>query len=98
MGTNLLDITDISVSWKGASCRLTREAVLKAFNRAQFGNQGSNPRYFMEIDGDIKSVDSVFREIVTVQENLDESEAAKVAHAFESLGFDVLDRRKHHIC
>ena len=94
----MLDITDISVSWKGVTRHLTREEVMKAFDRAPFGSlSDSSPRYFVEIDGVIKSVDAVFREIVSTPDTFDNSTSEKIARAFESLGFEVLDRRRHHI-
>ena len=91
-----LGVGEICLNWQGKQYRLTHESVMKAFDRAPIGDiVGPHARYYLEMDGDMKSVESVFREIVPIlKESVSPKQAILIAEIFRSLGFPVLDRRE----
>jgi hypothetical protein len=93
-----LGVDEIAVRWEGKAYRLTYEGLLKAFDRAQVGDLvGPHARFYVELDGEMKSVESVFREVVPMgKDGVKAEQATLVAGLFRSLGFEVLDRRLCH--
>ena len=94
-----LAIDGVSVCLDGKKYRLTREHVLKAFERAHAGDvMGPYARYVLEVGEDLKTVESVFRELVPVsKDRLGQAELELIAEVFRTLGFEVLDYREHHL-
>jgi hypothetical protein len=91
----VLTISEIVVTWNNTSYRLTRDTILKAFDRASAGTITATwPRYFLQIEQDIKPIDTVLQEIIPVLDRLDNGVSDMMARAFETLGFEVLDRGK----
>jgi hypothetical protein len=92
-----ISISEVAVSWGGKIYRLTNERVLKAFDSAPSGN--AMERYFVEIDGDMKSAISIFREIVPIpKDRINESIASMISQVLKTLGFEILDRRGNIGC
>lgn len=94
-----LAIDGVSIFLDGKKYRLTYEHVLKAFEKAPDGDvMGPYARFFLEVGEDIKTVDSVFRELVPVsRDRLGQKELKMLAEVFKALGFEVLDSREHHL-
>jgi hypothetical protein len=93
-----ISVRELTVSWNGKDYRINQENVIKAFDRAKYGDfTGPHARYFLEIEGELKTVESVFALIVPVPvEEIGGEKAARMASFFEALGFEVLDRDEHH--
>jgi hypothetical protein len=90
-------VAEIAVQLNGKTYRINSDRILKAFDTSSSGDtMGPLGRYFMEIDSELKSLVSVFREIVPVpKDQLCEKDATKMAAIFKTLGFTILDRREH---
>ncbi len=82
----------------GKKYRINGKTVVEAFDRAGYGDSGDpHVRYFVRVDGELKSVESVFGKIVPIERKEITPELAdEIAHIFEVLGFEILDRDKHH--
>ncbi len=93
-----LSVIEITIEWAGKTCKVNSSKVLKAFERAGFGDlSGPFARYVLDIDGELKTAEAVFTEIVSIErEDVSVGTLSRIADLFESLGFDVLDRDKHH--
>jgi hypothetical protein len=97
-GTPSLDISAVTLKWEGKTYQLTRDSVMKAFDRASEGEFiGPGARFFIEIDGDIKSVEAVLRQIVPgINGSLNGRTPELFASALKTLGLEVLDKRESH--
>jgi hypothetical protein len=97
--SNGIDVGEITVVWQGKPYKLTRDIVLRAFDRSGYGYlSGPHARFFIEIDRDLKSAESVFQEIVPIPiEALNQQAALLIALVCRALGFEVLDSREHHL-
>ena len=93
-----LSIIAITLKWDGKTHKVDSKLVLKAFERAVYGDiSGPHARYVLDIGGELKTVESVFGEIVPLErEKVTHETSRQIADLFESLGFEVLDRDKHH--
>lgn len=95
---SVLQIAELVISWDGKNYNLSRDSVLEAYNKAGYGNlSGRHARYFIKINGDMKNLDSVLHEIIPVpSDDFTPDQARLVRDIFEALGFEVLDRYRHH--
>ena len=93
-----LSVIEITIEWAGKTCKVNSTNVLKAFESADFGDlSGPYARYVLDIDGELKTAEAVFSKIVPIErEDVSVETLRRIADLFESLGFDVLDRDKHH--
>lgn len=93
-----LSVIEVTIEWDGKTCKVNSTNVLKAFERAGFGDfSGPHARYMLDIDGQLKTAEAVFSEIMPIErEEVSVETLRQIADLFESLGFDVLDRDKHH--
>lgn len=90
-------VREIPVLWNGKLFKLTADSVLKAFERSDSGDPvGPKARFYLEMNGEIKSVLSVVKCMIPVKdEELTDESVEKFAKMFEVLGFSVLDRRDY---
>jgi hypothetical protein len=93
-----LELTEIAINWDGKCYRITGEAIARAFDKSPAGDiTGPHARYYLQIDGDLKGLESVFRSIVPIpKEKLTPDIATQICEMVQSLGFIILDTRKHH--
>ena len=93
-----LEIREVVVGWRGKTYRITAGKIIDAFYRAEYGDfAGSHGRFYLAIDGELKSAEIVFMEMVPiVRDELTEELAATINGVFAALGFEVLDRHQHH--
>lgn len=86
------------LKWEGRTYEVSARTVADAFYKAGFGDFiGPHARYFIGLGGDLKSLELVLREIVPIPADMLTPEMAKLAgDMFEAMGFEVLDRRRHH--
>lgn len=93
-----LSVIEVTIEWDGKTCKVNSNIVLKAFECAGFGDiSGPYARYLLDIDGELKTAEAVFSKIVPIErEDVTVETLKQIADLFESLGFDVLDRDKHH--
>lgn len=92
-------LTELVLRWNERDYRLTYETVLNAFDSAGYGKlTGKDTTYYLKVNGDLKSLQEVIGRIVPINDDQFTPEMMKmVCDIFEGLGFEVLDRRKHHI-
>ena len=93
-----LEISRLVVDWDGRTYEMTADTVLKAFEASDVGSlTGPHARYFIDLDGELKGVEAVFRQIVPVpEEEMTPEIARQASDIIRSLGFIVLDGRSHH--
>ena len=93
-----LTVAGLVINWKGRDYSIDVDRVLKAFDRADFGKvMGPHARYFVDIGGDLKSLEEILKAIIPVSEDEITGElAARASEMLRSLGFTVLDRHEHH--
>lgn len=94
----VLEITQLTISWNNKNYILSRDSIIEAFEKAGYGTPyGRKARFFLKVDGDLKSLGSVLREIIPVSTgDFTREQTTLVRDIFEALGFEVLDRHKHH--
>ena len=93
-----LEVREVVLRWKDRDYRISVDSILEAFDRAGVDwVMGPHARFFIDIAGDLKPLESVFKELVPVDEKeLNPEMAEKVSELFQSFGLVVLDRRGHH--
>ncbi len=92
-------LTELVLRWNDRDFRLTYETVLDAFDSAGYGKlTDKDTTYYIKVNGDLKSLQEVIGRIVPINYDQFTPEMMKmVCDIFEGLGFEVLDRRKHHL-
>lgn len=93
-----LSVDELKLTVEGKQISVDRDKIIKAFPKAELTDfSGKFHRYYVRIDGDMRSVISVFNVICPVERDLlTESVVHKIATVFRTLGFEVLDSRSHH--
>jgi hypothetical protein len=93
-----LELKEVVLRWKDRDYRITIDSILKAFDKAGVDwVTGPHARFFIDIGGDMKPLESVFKQLVPVDENdMNLEMAEQVSELFQSFGFVVLDRHRHH--
>ena len=91
-------VRELVLEWGNNRYKLTADIVAKAFDKADYGDLlGPHARYFVDCGGDLKPLEEVFRQIVPIPKDRMPPEVAEtVSDILRSLGFSVLDRRRHH--
>jgi len=91
-------VLEVALDWNGKTYRITRKAVIKAFDRSGYGDfVGRHARFYLAIDGELKSAEAVFREIVPLEQDDVTPEVAELIEGIlKALGFEMLDRQAHH--
>ena len=94
-----LVVAELVITHDGKSYKINHGNVTKAFNNADYGEfNGPLSRYVLVIDGEYKTVVSVFGLIVPIKsETLTEAQTLRISRIFESLGLTVLDKHSHHV-
>lgn len=92
-------LTELVLRWNEKDYRLTYETVLNAYDSTGYGKlTDKDTTYYIKVNGDLKSLQEVIGRIIPVNDDQFTPEMMKmVCDIFEGLGFEVLDRRKHHI-
>jgi len=93
-----LELKEVVLRWKDRDYRITVDSVLKAFDQAGIDFiTGPHARFFIDIAGDMKPLESVFRELVPIDEkDMTLEMAEKISELFQSFGLVILDRHRHH--
>jgi len=93
-----LSVVAVTLEWSGKKFKLDIGTVTDAFYNAPYGAVlGPNARWFIEFDGDMKSMIEVLKKIIPVDgEEITKEMLELFTDAVESLGFKVLDRQAHH--
>lgn len=93
------EVNEIVVNFEGKSFRITRDAVITAFNKAPDVLQDySKSRFYVEKDKDLKPVKAVFAVLIPdMNVNSNGVPEALLADALKVLDFEVLDYRRHHL-
>lgn len=91
-------LIELKVDWQGSEYLLTPAKVIEAFENSGYeGLSDSKSRYFIEIHNDLKTVQAVFGRIVPVPSDvISPAMIKKMSAILEGLGFEILDRKKHH--
>lgn len=91
-------VREITVAWNGKDYRLTHKGVVEAFDRVGYGDfVGTHGRFYVALNGELKSAEAVFREIVPMAHDEVTQEVAELIEGILSaLGFVILDRHAHH--
>jgi len=92
-------VVGVTLEWSGVKFKLDDSTVVKAFYDADIGEVlGDNARWFLELDGEMKSLEEVLVKIVPFErDEISLNILELFASTVESLGFSVLDRREHHL-
>lgn len=93
-----LELKEVVLRWNDRDYRITIDSVLKAFDKAGVDwVTGPHARFFIDIAGDMKPLESVFKELVPIEPNdMTLEMAEKISELFQSFGLVVLDRHRHH--
>ena len=97
-GKVTMNVRRIELVWDGKLYSIDRETVVKAFYEAPLPVlKAPQPRYFLEVDKELKNPVDVWGKIVTVKEgSINEEALSLIVNVFRVLGFEVLDRREHY--
>jgi len=95
---SMLSVSKIELVWDGKHYAIDKEAVIRAFYEAPLPVlKAPQPRYFLEVDKELKNPVDVWGKIVTVKEgSINEETLSLIVNIFRVLGFEVLDRREHY--
>ncbi len=91
-------VTEMVLEYDGRTYRITHESALTAFQDSPVGQtSGPGARYYIRVDDDFKSITSVLEQIIPFKtEALTPEIVDRVSELFRALGFEVLDRHRHH--
>jgi len=86
------------LEYEGVKYRITYESVLVAFQNSTVGHvSGPLSRYYIRVDDDFKSMVSVLEQIIPIKNDaLTPEMSDRASELFRALGFEVLDRHRHH--
>ncbi len=92
-------LTELVLRWNDRDYRLTYETLLDAFDSTGYGKlTDKDTTYYIKVNGELKSLQEVIGRIVPINYDQFTPEMMKMAcDILEGLGFEVLDRRKHHL-
>ena len=93
-----IQLTELKFNWEGREYHLTPKKVIEAFFKAGYdGLSDKKTRFYIEIDHDLKTVRSVFRQAVPIPDDkISPAMLKRISEVFEGFGFEILDKRKHH--
>ncbi|HDS29865.1 MAG TPA: hypothetical protein ENN67_02350 [Firmicutes bacterium] len=93
-----IDVRELTINWNGKDYRLTRNSIIKAFDSAGYGDfAGPHAKYFIDLDSELKTVESVYSQILPIsKDEISEELTKRMVAIFQSLGFLILDRDRHH--